>query len=100
MKIILREIGGYAGSREIGAVDTDRMERSRAHEIEQEVAEVGFFDLPPSFSSDAEGFDIPSYELTVIEGGREHQVTFRDDGTLPAQALHKIVKSVEQSVGG
>jgi hypothetical protein len=100
MKITLRETGGYAGTREIGSVDTDRLDNARAREIEREVADIGFFELPAEFSSDVEGFDIPAYELTVTDGTRRHQVTFRDDGTVPAQALRRIVQTVEQSTGG
>lgn len=83
MIVSIKQIGGFAGTIDLGSVDTDNLNEEAARPLEKAVADVGFFDLPESFSSDVEGFDIPEYEISVSDGTREHQVRFREDGTLP-----------------
>ena len=81
MKIIAKKTGGYAGLSEVTNIDTadeTKLSSAEAKNIEQMVKNIGFFNLPPTYPSETVGADLFHYEITVIDGERQHTVVFDD----------------------
>lgn len=86
MKIVVKRTGGFAGLEDSKEIDTSSMNAAEAHNIEEMIKSMRFFELPAVVSSDMIGADQYHYEITVSENDRKHSVSFdRDDGSNTAQ---------------
>lgn len=94
MRIRVQRSGGYAGiSEELAAVDTDQLDPEVGKRIEQLVDQVGFFALPAEQAAGV-GADFFRYEVSVIDDGRQHTVSFADDGSAETEPLRRLVEAV------
>jgi hypothetical protein len=95
MRITVKRSGGFAGlSEELASVDTADLEAERAEQIEQLVGDISFFDLPTELSPDEVGADQFRYEITVSDDGREHTVTYQDNGGAEVAQLRRLVEAL------
>jgi hypothetical protein len=79
MQIRVSRSGGYAGlAEELGALDTEGVDSARAEAIAGMVHDTGFFELPEALPSEDIGADQFQYAVTVIDGDREHTVSYSD----------------------
>jgi uncharacterized protein with von Willebrand factor type A (vWA) domain len=97
MRIELKQDGGFAylpGLARPQAIDTEKLPRDQAVELERLVADAGFFSLPSQSVAPAPGAaDYRKYTLTVEDAGRQHTVQFAD--TDPNPALRALVNAVK-----
>jgi hypothetical protein len=85
--------GGFAGvTEDLGTVNTEGLDGMAAKKLEQLVQTIDFFNLPPTISG--VGMDLFRYEITVIEGERQHTVTFDDDNSPETMPLRQLVESI------
>jgi hypothetical protein len=98
MKIIVKKTGGYAGlSEDVANIDTSdetKLSSAEAKNIEQMVKNMGYFDLPPVIQSETIGADLFHYEITVINGERQHTVIFDDSDSPATLTLHQLLKTL------
>ena len=96
MNISIKKSGGFAGiTEDLGTIDTAKLGAGAARQVEQTVREIGFFDLPGTISGGV-GADLFRYEITVMDGDREHTVTFEDDGSPETAPLRSLVDFLSQ----
>lgn len=92
MKILLRRTGGFAGLEDLKEIDTmDMNDSAEAHNLEQVVKSIGFFDLPATVPCDTIGADLFHYEITIIDDNRQHKVAFDYDDDPKCAPLRKLV---------
>ncbi len=97
MKVSVKRSGGYAGvSEQIASVDTANTNEAAAGEVENLVRDVNFFNLPPNPPGQKVGADFLKYEVTVTDQGRQHAVTFNDDGAPATARLLEFVQRLAQ----
>lgn len=97
MKIIAKKTGGYAGLSEVTNIDTadeTKLSSAEAKNIEQMVKNIGFFNLPPTTPSETVGADLFHYEITVIDGERQHTVVFDDSDSPETLPLRQLLKTL------
>ena len=91
MKIAVKQSGGFAGEvRELLQLDTAQSEPSVAQQVERIIRDGKFFGLPAVVQGDV-GADFLRYEITVTDSGRQHTVSFQDDGGPKTAALKKLL---------
>ena len=92
MNISVKRSGGFAGlSQGIAAVDTTKLQPTKAGQIEQMVQNLGFFELPVRVAGETVGADFFQYDVTVTSAGQQHTVSFLDDGSAGTAPLRKLV---------
>jgi hypothetical protein len=64
---------------------TSRLSRVERKALQQAFAEARFFDLAPAYTSNAT--DLPTYYLTYVDAGRQHQVEDYDQAPPQLKAL-------------
>lgn len=99
MHVTVWKTGGIAGVCErLGPVDTDRVSGAVGSAIIRMVDEIEFFDL----SGDGEpgpgqAFDDFHFSIHIVDGEREHQVSFDGLSEGPLAALRKSVQILKDS---
>lgn len=78
MKISATSGGGFAGLSEHYDIDTEASASGRA--LEAALAETGFFAAPADATADVVGADLTRWRITVTRDGRQHTVSFIEDG--------------------
>ena len=96
MKIAIKQSGGFAGEvKELLQLDTTQSEPSVSQQVERIIRDVKFFDLPAVIQGDV-GADFLRYDITVTDSGRQHTVSFQDDGGPKTAAMKKFLESLLQ----
>ncbi|MBI2883566.1 MAG: hypothetical protein HYY11_06645 [Candidatus Methylomirabilis oxyfera] len=94
MEIVVKRTGGYAGlSQQIAAFNTTRLDATMAHQVEQLVQNIRFFDLPAVVSGGTIGADLFQYEITITDGERQRTVVFVDDESQQTAPLRSLVEA-------
>ena len=94
MKIAVKQSGGFAGEvKDLLQLDTAQMEPSVSQQVERIIGDVKFFDLPAVVQGDV-GADFLRYEITVTDSGRQHTVSFQDDGGPKTATMKKLLESL------
>jgi hypothetical protein len=94
VKIAVKQSGGFAGEvKELLQLDTAQTEPSVSQQVERIIRDGKFFDLPAVVQGDV-GADFLRYEITVTDSGRQHTVSFQDDGGAKTAALKKLLESL------
>ena len=94
MNISIKRSGGFAGvTEDLGTINTAQLDATRAQQVEQMVQDIGFFNLPAMLSSGI-GADLMRYEVTVIDGNKQHTVAFEDDDGPETAPLRRLVESL------
>ena len=99
MQVSVHMRGGFAGDATVLDVDTARLPRQRAAELESALANVGFFGLS-DVSGQGIGADQGQIELRVVDGSRSHRVSFPNDGSPGAQPLNELVQHLRHIAAG
>jgi hypothetical protein len=97
LKINFELSGGIRGSLYSRTIDTEKLPRSKALNLERLLEQSNFFDLPSDTSrlSITRGAaDYYTYNITVEKGGKTHSVKFTDLGM--TKELNELVKSVSK----
>lgn len=92
MKISATGSGGFSGRGEHFEVDTGELDQGAS--IEALLRELDFFGAAPAAGI---GADIGLWNITVADGGRQHTVTFAEDGSAdsaPWQTLLSRLRNV------
>jgi hypothetical protein len=76
MKITATGGGGFSGRTERFELDTRHIEQGAA--LEALLRELNFFSAAPG---QPVGADLGRWDITVADGGREHTVSFAEDGS-------------------
>lgn len=96
MRVKITRSGGFAGIVEtLGELDTAASDSPLARKVEESVAECRFFELPAEVESGEVGADLFRYEITVVDGDRQHTVSFGGDGSSEPALLWKLVSLFE-----
>jgi hypothetical protein len=96
VEISVKRSGGFAGvTEDLGTTNTARLAPAVAHEVEEMVRSIDFFNLPATISGGI-GADLFRYEITVKDGDREHTVTFADDDSPETAPLLRFVQSFRE----
>ena len=95
MRISVQESGGFAGlTSDVAAVDTASLDASKAQQIEAAVRDTGFFSLPSNVGESL-GFDKGTCRVTIVDGGRQHTVSYPKYDESPATAsLRRLVSAL------
>lgn len=94
MKVAIKQSGGYAGEvKDVLQLDTAQIEPSVSQQVERIIRDAKFFDLPNVVQGDV-GADFLRYEITVTDNGRQHTVSFQDDGGPKTAAMKKLLESL------
>lgn len=98
MEITVQRCGGFAGLTEpVAAVNTAQLDAAAAQRITRLLQEIDFFHLPATVSGGAVGADLFYYEVTTIDGPRQHSVTFpADEHNLDTAPLHRLLQLLTQ----
>jgi hypothetical protein len=91
MKISATGSGGFSGSTEHFEVDTGELDQGAS--IEALLRELDFFGAAPPA---AIGADIGRWAITVADGGREHTVTFTEDGSPGSAPWQSLVSRLRR----
>jgi hypothetical protein len=89
MKISATGSGGFSGRAEHYELDTGQVAQGEA--IEALLRQLDFFAAGPP---PAEGADIGRWDITVADGGREHTVTFAEDGSPGSEAWQSLLSQL------
>jgi Emfourin len=93
VKVAIKQSGGYAGEvKDLLQLDTAQIEPSVSQQVERIIRDAKFFDLPNVVQGDV-GADFLRYEITVTDG-RQHTVSFQDDGGPKTAAMKKLLESL------
>ena len=86
MKISATGSGGFSGRTEHYELDTGQLAQGEA--LEALLHQLDFFGAAPPA---AEGADIGRWDITVADGGREHTVSFAEDGSAGSAPWQTLV---------
>ena len=89
MKISATGSGGFSGRCEHYELDTGQVDQGEA--IEALLRQLDFFAAAPP---PGEGADIGRWDITVADGGREHTVTFAEDGSPGSAPWQSLVSQL------
>ena|SRR5215213_3980633 len=93
MKIEVERSGGFAGIKPTTySIDEKSVTSVEAHQLEELLEKVRFFNMPSKFPSPKRGADYCTYRITVQKEGRQHTVTTTDI-TMPPELRH-IIESI------
>lgn len=79
MRISFERSGGFAGMRLRGTIDSDTLPPEEARKLREMVDAAGFFDLPPSITTEKPGPDRFQYKLTIETESRRHTVFVEEE---------------------
>ncbi|HEV7814418.1 MAG TPA: protealysin inhibitor emfourin [Janthinobacterium sp.] len=79
MKITATGSGGFAGLSERYEIDTETSPAGKA--LEAALADSGFFAAPAQATPQHAGADLVRWTISVEYGGRQHAVSFVEDGS-------------------
>ncbi len=98
MKITATVSGGFAGLTETYQVDTLKNPSEGTRALEEAIEKIGFFQTETEWQKEFIGADMMRWSITVRDGGREHTVSFVEDGSpasLDWQDLVSQIKSLQ-----
>jgi hypothetical protein len=92
MKISATSGGGFAGLSEHYEIDTETSASGRA--LETALTDTGFFAAPADVIPDAAGADMTRWRITVTGDGRQHTVSFTEDGGAAAARWQHLLTQI------
>jgi hypothetical protein len=96
VEITVTRTGGIAGVHErLGPVDTAQASNGAA--IEEQVEQMGFFEMPERMPDDGGIADAFGYEIEVADGSRRHSVAFTEPMDDSRRGLQRLVALVAES---
>jgi hypothetical protein len=99
MEITVSRTGAFAGVEEdLVRVDTGGLDPAQAADLERQVRDVGFFDLPAELTDRNVGADEFRYSVSVVDQGRRHTVGYRDSGDAPGSHVADPVPALRRLV--
>src|SRR5882672_7496328 len=95
MKISVTRSGGFAGTTEnLGAIDTAQLPAEIGEELRRMIEKAGKSSPTSEPSKAVVGADMFRYEIAMIDGPKRQTMTFIDDGSPAAAALHTLIDRV------
>ena len=92
MKISATSSGGFAGLNEHYEIDTEASASGKA--LEAVLADTGFFSAAADVSPDAVGADMSRWRITVSSDGRQHTVSFVEDGSGESARWQNLLEQI------
>ena len=95
MKISVTRTGGFAGlSEQLVALDTADLDATAAQRVERLIREIRFFELPSEIGGGTIGADMFRYEIAIIDGERQHSISFVADDSPATAPLRGLVDAL------
>jgi hypothetical protein len=100
MHITVTRTGGFAGLSETSvSMDTDTLASTDRERVAQALKEAGLLSMPKIAPSKPVGADMFHYQLTILDGGTQHKISFVDDGSADVKALRKLIATLKELAG-
>lgn len=99
MQVTVTRTGGFAGvHQQLGPVDTSRLDREIADQVERTLTELDFFNLPERLPTSDTVYDGFFYAVEVAADGRDHTVRTEDGAADPAAIeLRRLIGLLEEA---
>jgi hypothetical protein len=95
MKISATVSGGFAGLEEAYHVDTEKSPTMAMRALEATIEKIGFFDAPANLQEEFIGADAMRWTITIVDGSRQHSVSFVEDGSTEIVAWQELVEQIK-----
>ncbi|MEC5164114.1 hypothetical protein ACFDR9_003572 [Janthinobacterium sp. CG_23.3] len=92
MKISATSSGGFAGQGERYDIDTAASAKGKA--LEAALAGAGFFADRATAQPETIGADLPRWHITVDDNGRQHTLSFVEDGSPASAAWQTLLAQI------